>query len=121
MTKKKNAKTRTPQHNTEVYSSHLVQYAQRFTSRERAVHSETSVFGNDDCKHFSEQNVRMSSTSHPSSIRWWHCSQMRTLSSSFSVMISSKRPSMPSSSTKRMAISFSRSSRRKKEGLTLQW
>lgn len=67
--KEKCEETRTPQHNTEVYSSHLVQYAQRFTSRERAVHSEASVFGNDDCKHLSEQNVWMSSTSHPSSIR----------------------------------------------------
>jgi len=59
-----------PQHNNEVYSSHLVQYAQHLTSRAWAFNSEMLILGYLFFKHSVEQKVRMSSTSHPSSIRW---------------------------------------------------
>ncbi len=51
-------------------SSHLVQYAQHLTSKEYVFNSEMLIFEYALCKHSSEQKVRLSSTSQPSSIRW---------------------------------------------------
>lgn len=99
--------TNLPYNEKNIYSSHLVQYAHESASRECLRSSEILASGYALCKHSSEQKVRMPSTSHPSSIRWWQCSQIRTLSISYSLIMSSRQPSMTSSSTIRMASRFS--------------
>ena len=95
------------------YSSHLVQYAGLSAA-------EMSMSGQAWSRHSSEQKVRMSSTSHPSSIGWWQCSQTRTSPRPYSPMMSSKWPSTASSSTIRTASRLSRPSLSEKKGFTFQ-
>ena len=52
------------------YPSQAVQYAELLSSVAFACHSEMLILGNVLSKHSFEQNVRMSSTSQPSFIRW---------------------------------------------------
>lgn len=58
-----------PQHKNKIYSSHFVQYARHLISSECVCNLEMSISEYALRRHSSEQKVRLSSTSHPSSIR----------------------------------------------------